>query len=38
MEAIIARSRSAGMQINVKYGEGFTTTRNLGTADLLSLL
>jgi bacillithiol biosynthesis deacetylase BshB1 len=38
MDAVIARSRSAGMQINVKYAEGFTAPRNIGTADLLSLL
>jgi len=38
MDAVRARSREVGMQINVEYGEGFTTTRNLGTADLLSLL
>lgn len=38
IEAVKARSKEAGMQINVEYGEGFTSARNLGVTDLLSLL
>ncbi|MBL4657320.1 MAG: bacillithiol biosynthesis deacetylase BshB1 [Flavobacteriales bacterium] len=38
VEAIKARAREAGMQINVQYGEGFTAPRNIGTADLLPLI
>ncbi|MEK0371118.1 MAG: hypothetical protein QQN55_08195, partial [Nitrosopumilus sp.] len=38
IEAIKARAIEFGMQINVKYGEGFTASRNVGTADLLALI
>ena len=38
MDAVRARSREVGMQISVEYAEGFTTPRNIGTADLFSLI
>lgn len=38
LEAVKARANEAGMQINVRYGEGFTASRNVGVSSLHSLL
>lgn len=38
IEVLDARARELGLSIRSKYGEGFTTDRNVGVSDLFSLL
>ncbi len=38
LKMIEARALTAGMQIGVKYGEGFIASRSLGTSDLFGLI